>query len=186
MSPRRSSRARITQPSPSLQQHTDSSSSSTSSGHAARNAQSQLKSLSQRSSIAARSQSSEDRDGASRPQERRTRRSQDEVKDDEVHLSGADNEEDVEEEITRCICGNQEYPGLPNRGDDVPKDRMNADPDPVSISQDSTGWFIQCDMCKVWQHGGCVGITDESTSPEEYYCEQCRMELHQTSTLPNG
>lgn len=120
------------------------------------------------------------------PQERKTRSSQDQIKDEGSALNGDENEEDAEEEVTRCICGNQEYPGLPNVSGDVPRDRMKADSDPASTSEDSTGWFIQCDICKVWQHGGCVGITDESTSPEEYYCEQCRKELHETSELANG
>lgn len=38
--------------------------------------------------------------------------------------------------------------------------------------------MIQCDTCKVWQHGSCVGIMDERDCPETYYCERCRPDLH--------
>jgi len=27
---------------------------------------------------------------------------------------------------------------------------------------------------------------DEATSPEEYFCEECRRELHQLKTSPSG
>lgn len=62
--------------------------------------------------------------------------------------------EDMEKELgTRCICGLEESP----HADDL---------------------LIQCDTCKAWQHGGCVGIEDESLSPNEYFCEICRGDLH--------
>ena len=92
-------------------------------------------------------------------------------------------DEETEEEVTRCICGSQEYPGLPTASPDSSK---KNDPNSSNISEDSTGWFIQCDNCKVWQHGGCVGIMDESTSPDEYFCEQCRSDLHKVMTTTNG
>jgi hypothetical protein len=38
--------------------------------------------------------------------------------------------------------------------------------------------FILCDGCSVWQHGGCVGIVEESQSPDKYFCEQCRPKQH--------
>lgn len=46
--------------------------------------------------------------------------------------------------------------------------------------------FIQCDSCKVWQHGGCVGIMDEASTPDEYFCEDCRPDFHQLGKAPNG
>jgi hypothetical protein len=45
---------------------------------------------------------------------------------------------------------------------------------------------VQCDVCKVWQHGGCVGIMTEESSPDEYFCEQCRQDLHKLWTASNG
>ncbi|KAK4544773.1 hypothetical protein LTR36_004022 [Oleoguttula mirabilis] len=82
-----------------------------------------------------------------------------------------------EEEVTRCICGQQEYPGPPLSeafsGSDVQGD-------------DAGGLFIQCDGCSVWQHGGCVGIVDESQSPDKYYCEECRPKLHDQHTDTRG
>ena len=75
---------------------------------------------------------------------------------------------DQEDEITRCICGYQEYQG----GDD---DQTDTD-----------GLFIQCDKCSVWQHGFCVGITDSASTPDNYYCEKCKPELHQEGHNKSG
>jgi hypothetical protein len=74
---------------------------------------------------------------------------------------------DAEDEVTRCVCGHQEYQG----GDD---DQTESD-----------GIFIQCDLCKVWQHGVCVGITSE-TVPDGYYCEECKPELHREGLNKSG
>ena len=71
-----------------------------------------------------------------------------------VH-SNEDEIGDKVKEIVRCICGTQEL---------TPK----AGP----------GWVVQCDGCKVWQHRYCVGIQIEATGPKEYFCEQCREDLH--------
>lgn len=95
-------------------------------------------------------------------------------------------EGEVEEEITRCICGNQEYPGLPVSPSDNSKGSSKGDPDPAAFAEDATGWFIQCDKCHVWQHGGCVGLLDEIKNPEEYYCEQCHPDLHKIATTVDG
>jgi len=50
--------------------------------------------------------------------------------------------------------------------------------------------MIQCDDCNVWQHGPCMGIWADDEAPDgaskltltvltaEYYCEQCRPDLH--------
>ena len=184
MSPRRSSRARTTQPTPSAPQHTNSSSSSISSGRADRTARPQSKLPSSQSSVAARSQSSEDPEAPARPQLRRTRSTQDDPKEEVSPVIDDENDDEVEEEVTRCICGNQEYPGLPDP--DPIKNVSKDESDPSSLAEDTTGWFIQCDICKVWQHGGCVGIMDEATSPEEYFCEQCRKDLHKITATANG
>ncbi|RPB05268.1 hypothetical protein L873DRAFT_1664154 [Choiromyces venosus 120613-1] len=80
-------------------------------------------------------------------------------------IDGAGSQED---EVTRCICGHQEYQG----GDDD--------------QADSDGLFIQCDQCHVWQHGFCVGITDNASTPENYYCERCKPELHKLGTSKSG
>ncbi|KAF3915592.1 hypothetical protein ABW21_db0207041 [Orbilia brochopaga] len=60
-----------------------------------------------------------------------------------------DNSEDGE--IIRCVCG--------------------ADTD------EGGRQMIQCDICNAWQHSSCMQIPTKNT-PEEYYCEQCRPELH--------
>ncbi|KAK6349456.1 hypothetical protein TWF696_005740 [Orbilia brochopaga] len=54
-------------------------------------------------------------------------------------------------EIIRCVCG--------------------ADTD------EGGRQMIQCDICNAWQHSSCMQIPTKNT-PEEYYCEQCRPELH--------
>ncbi|KAL8716332.1 MAG: hypothetical protein Q9220_000237 [cf. Caloplaca sp. 1 TL-2023] len=103
-----------------------------------------------------------------------------------------DEEEDEEEEITRCLCGQQDYPGLSTIVNDPTKIALKHSSDPsdgassVTVQEDAGGMFIQCDICKVWQHGGCVGIMDEDMSPEEYFCEQCRKDLHTITISATG
>ena len=184
ISPRRSSRsARTSQPASIPQQHTQSSASSVSSGRPDRIARSQHRLPSPRNSAPARSQSADDLEDPERPQTRRTRSTQEDQKDGLPTTMDDEVDEEAEEEVTRCICGNQEYPGLPTAS---PDSSRKSDPNSSAISEDSTGWFIQCDNCKVWQHGGCVGIMDESTSPDEYFCEQCRRDLHKVMTTVTG
>ncbi len=197
MSPRRSSRARTTQPPVTAQQPTNSSVSSNSSSRAERSTRSHHKTRSPPTTTPPNSLSSEDVGDSSRnhhsepPQTRRRKR---ELEHDVVGTHNIDDEavaeDGEEEEITRCICGNQDYPGLPialqdpsaqldskagvKEGTDIASTIHTTD----AFAEDAGGLFIQCDVCKVWQHGGCVGILDEAMSPEEYFCEQCRRDLH--------
>ena len=194
MSPRRSSRARTTHPAQSVPHHTNSSTSSISSGRAERSTRSHHKLPSPQRSIPPRSQSLDDLDDPTRPQSQRSRTAHDELKPDPVLALGDEEDEDIEEkDVTRCICGHQEYPGLPSSSRDAAKiaPKPNADSKSTTIApeifpEDVGGLFIQCDMCKVWQHGGCVGILDEAMSPEEYFCEECRKDLHKITIEPNG
>ncbi|KAL8954169.1 MAG: hypothetical protein Q9222_000053 [Ikaeria aurantiellina] len=195
MSPRRSSRSKTSQPT-SATQHTNSSSSSVSSSRVDRRSRSNNKLPSPRSSIPPRSSSSDDRETSGNPQARRTRRGQDAAKNerdpgpDDEELDEQDLEE--EDEITRCVCGQQEYPGLSTIVNDPTKLALKNSSDPsdaassVTVQEDAGGMFIQCDICKVWQHGGCVGIMDEDMSREEYFCEQCRKDLHTISISATG
>ena len=82
-----------------------------------------------------------------------------------------------EEEVTRCLCGQQEYPGPP-LSEAYGASEAQAD--------DAGGLFIQCDGCSVWQHGGCVGIFDEAQSPDKYYCEECRPKQHEVHVDSRG
>ncbi|KAL8792470.1 MAG: hypothetical protein Q9195_004926 [Heterodermia aff. obscurata] len=192
MSPRRSSRARTSQPNPSSQPQLNSSSSSVSSGRAASGARPNQKNPSPGSSVPSRSLSSEEIEGSAKPQSRRTRSSQDDAKVGVIANHVEDDEEEGEEEVTRCICGNLEYPGMPVPASDNtksgPKSMTMSGLAPSSniLPEDTGGMFIQCDICKVWQHGGCVGIMEEAMSPEEYFCEQCRKDLHKITTSING
>jgi hypothetical protein len=99
---------------------------------------------------------------------------------------GADDDEAV-----RCICGFEDYPGPPQLGDEDSKHGIREGiEEPIinvaDVTEDLAGFFLQCDICKVWQHGGCVGIMNEDSSPDEYFCEQCRKDLHKIYTAPNG
>jgi PHD-finger len=95
-----------------------------------------------------------------------------------------------DDEAVRCICGNDEYPGPPQLEEDSKKGIKDSSEvefiTEADYTEDLAGFFLQCDMCKVWQHGGCVGIKNEDMSPEEYFCELCRKDLHKIYTAPNG
>jgi len=99
-----------------------------------------------------------------------------------------DDEVQEEDEAVRCVCGNEEYQGPPPPEDEA-KHGSKHDPDSffsADVTDDTAGLFVQCDICKVWQHGGCVGIMTEESSPDEYFCEQCRQDLHRLWTASNG
>ncbi|SZF01617.1 unnamed protein product [Blumeria hordei] len=100
--------------------------------------------------------------------------------------------EDVgeDDDAVRCICGHDDYPGLPQHDEDG-RGLTQAVSEGQSLStaeatEDLAGFYLQCDICKVWQHGGCVGIMNEGSSPEEYFCEGCRKDLHKIFTSFNG
>lgn len=194
MSPRRSSRARTSQPSPALLQQTNSSSSSSNSLTRERSTRSNHKNPSPHESTSHRSQSIDDAEGGSKdpPHTRQRQRAHDDD-DDPPREEDEDDLDDDEEEVTRCLCGQQEYPGLPSSrrealGRGTIKLESGQVPTDLSdpLSDDIGSMFIQCDLCKVWQHGGCVGIMDEATSPDEYFCEECRKDLHKIKDEPHG
>jgi len=194
MSPRRSSRARTTQPSPALIQHSNSSNSSTSLTRE-RSTRSNLKNPSPQGSSGHRSQSVDDAENGSKadlPHARTRQRARDDDDEPPREDDEEDPEDDEEEEVTRCLCGQQEYPGLPlSRREALGSGAIKLEGLPPTDSSDLPSdeigsMFIQCDTCKVWQHGGCVGIMDEETSPDEYFCEECRPELHRIQDEVNG
>jgi hypothetical protein len=198
---RRSSRAaRASQPS----HH--SSTSSNSSGRADRATRSHQKAESPRKSTPSGSLSSEPADDTITPIledtiQTRRKRGRGEERDhpstsDTVEVEIANNIEGGEEgadddEAVRCICGFEDYPGPPQLGDEDSKHGIREGiEEPIinvaDVTEDLAGFFLQCDICKVWQHGGCVGIMNEDSSPDEYFCEQCRKDLHKIYTAPNG
>ncbi|KAF4589596.1 transcriptional regulator Cti6 [Ophiocordyceps camponoti-floridani] len=96
-----------------------------------------------------------------------------------VHAT--DDVPDEEDEAVRCICGSEDYPGRP------PVEGPDADFFAgIELTEDVTGFFVQCDVCKVWQHGACVAIFSAESSPDEYFCEQCRKDLHKIHSASNG
>jgi hypothetical protein len=144
----------------------------------------------------------DDGDSNTRPESvapRRSRRGNDNEKDEKIKRSEEDEGGDgLEEDVTRCICGHADYPGPPASTRDFarrrtskagskdgsgPLDDANTSD---TLSDDVGNFFIQCDNCHVWQHGGCVGLTDESMSPEFYYCEECKPEFHKIMRVSTG
>jgi hypothetical protein len=188
MSPRRSSRARTTQPPPGVAT-ANSSTSSVSSSRTNRIVRSADKQSTPQKSLSPHSLSSEEPEEPARgtafepPLTRRRTREQDND-DDEAGPLEAELDDDLaeEDEVTRCVCGFQDYPGLPSDASMATPGAADAD----TPADDLGGLFIQCDVCKVWQHGGCVGIMQEEASPDEYFCEECRKDLHKVMTSAKG
>jgi len=66
-----------------------------------------------------------------------------------------DADEDNEVEVIRCVCGAR------------------------SQEEDSDVAWIACDMCGVWQHNVCMGISPyDEDIPDKYSCEQCNPDGH--------
>ena len=189
MPPQRRSRAGTSQPPPSMppsQSHT--SSASVSSRGTERATRSNHRQSSPQKSSTPHSLSSEDAEiTVEPPQTRRRTRGRDNEEDDSTKLEDElDDDIAEEEEVTRCICGQQEYPGPPLDSGRSRSGQTASMANPDAQGDDAGGLFIQCDICKVWQHGGCVGIMDEAASPDEYFCEECRKDLHKVMTSPKG
>lgn len=194
MAMRRSSRARSNQvPPPPPPAHTNSSTSLSSLARADRNTRSNNKHASPQESITQRSESIEDGEAAGRgeaPSARRSKRSNTNDKEEIISRpqEPQEDEEAETEEVTRCICGFAEYPGpQPQIRDAGQKEDLAPPLDlaPEGLPEETGNFFIQCDRCQVWQHGGCIGLVDESMSPEEYYCELCKPEYHRIHRIPN-
>jgi len=130
-----------------------------------------------------------DTDSTPKPTLRRTRSGHEDILENPPPTGEDIEEEEAEDDVTRCICGHLEYQGLPTTTSatlkDAAKDNHNKS-NTAEILEELGGLFIQCDLCKVWQHGGCVGILDEASTPDNYYCELCRSDFHQLLTAPNG
>ncbi|KAK7422321.1 Histone deacetylase complex subunit [Neonectria magnoliae] len=182
-SPRRSSRARATNP-----QSQQSSVTSSTSGRHERSTRSITKPLSNKSTPTASlsSEPLEDPDDTIVNLGRRRKRGQDDDTDkterpDSFDMVNGSDDLQEEDEAVRCLCGSEDYPGRP------PVDGPDADFfAAIELTEDVTGFFVQCDICKVWQHGACVGIFSAESSPDEYFCEQCRKDLHKIHTASNG
>ena len=123
-----------------------------------------------------------------KPPPRRTRSGHDEIKEvAQAQLKGEEGDHDAdEEEVTRCVCGQTEYPGLPAPAAEQLRQQAKEGEAAPGVSDDVGNMFIQCDECKVWQHGGCVGILDDAMAPDEYFCERCRRDLHKVGTASTG
>ncbi|KAG6015963.1 hypothetical protein E4U54_002636 [Claviceps lovelessii] len=181
-SPRRSSRARATN-----SQSQQSSISSGASGRAERSTRSVNKPPSEKSTPSASLSSEPPDDFDDTLLGRRRKRGQNDDNDRTPRIdnpdmtNGSDDMQEDEDEAVRCLCGSEDYPGPP------PVDGPDADVfAAIELTDEVTGFFVQCDVCKVWQHGACVAIFSAESSPEEYFCEQCRKDLHKIHTAASG
>ncbi|QDS69345.1 hypothetical protein FKW77_003754 [Venturia effusa] len=189
-SPRRSVRARQQ---PSIAPSQTNSVSSNSSNRAERNTRHSNKPASPQKSSTPQSLSSEEvseptRAGNSEPPQPRRSKRQHDVDEDDATKAEDPVEEEVneDEETTRCMCGQLEYPGPPA---DAPAGSARGGKNASStdeLSDEISGLFIQCDDCLVWQHGGCVSIMEQSAVPDNYYCEECKPDLHQIFKSTSG
>ncbi|KAF2663316.1 hypothetical protein BT63DRAFT_419132 [Microthyrium microscopicum] len=198
-SPRRSSRARTHQP-PSVPSaavsNAGSSANSSTSGRADRPTRSGKAASPPKSSTPhSLSPSEEQNDATSTVTTRRSRRQQETTTGDamaKAEDSHPNDDEIIEdEETTRCICGSQDWPGLPvientPKPTKVPAVAVPTDGDDADVPDEPGSLFIQCETCAVWQHGGCVGIMEEPPPSFNYYCEQCRPDFHHLSKDHTG
>lgn len=129
-------------------------------------------------------------DSSRKPRESRSpRRTRSSRKRQDIQLNDISEEgHEEDKETTRCICGHQSYPGVSVASNDPTSGHSQNTDDLIDVTlwEDIGSFFVQCDSCRVWQHGGCVGIIDETISPEEYFCEQCRNDLHMITTTATG
>ena len=47
----------------------------------------------------------------------------------------------------------------------------------LDVDEEDPGLMVMCETCKVWQHGICVNLSEDAKD-QDYYCEQCRPDLH--------
>ncbi|KAK1590832.1 PHD-finger domain-containing protein [Colletotrichum navitas] len=188
-SPRRSSRARGNTVSQSQQSSTTSSLSSR--GERTTRSLNKTSSAKSTPSASLSSEPPEDLDDAL-PSRRRTRAQEDardKARADPYDMATASDDVQEDDESVRCVCGFDEYPGPPPFEGDSKHGKHNPEADffaSIELSDEVSGLFVQCDVCKVWQHGACVGIFTEESSPDEYFCEKCRKDLHKIHAASNG
>ncbi|KAF6818285.1 histone deacetylase complex subunit cti6 [Colletotrichum sojae] len=188
-SPRRSSRARGNTVSQSQQSSTTSSLSS----RGERNTRSLNKTSSAKSTPSASLSSEPPEDLEDALPSRRRTRAQEDARDkarvDPYEMATGSDDVQEDDESVRCVCGFDEYPGPPPFEEDSKHGKLNPEATffaSIELSDEVSGLFVQCDVCKVWQHGACVGIFTEESSPDEYFCEKCRKDLHKIHAASNG
>ncbi|KAJ1335923.1 PHD-finger [Microdochium nivale] len=193
---RRSARAK---PLPVPQQYQFSATSSNSS-RAERNTRAFAKNGSPQKSTESASLSSEPPEDAV-SEEPSTRRRSTRARDEErerhpkielLDMAPASDDQQEDDEAVRCICNHDDYPGPPPFEADSKYGLTDA-PDfdrifGVEITDEMAGNFVQCETCNSWQHSACVGFTTEESQPDdiEYFCEQCRKDLHRVFSSNSG
>lgn len=81
--------------------------------------------------------------------------------------------EEEEQGITRCVCGSN---GMSTRW---LSPIATLTPFLGEDETDAGEFMVQCETCKVWQHGLCMGYeSEDQVHDADYYCELCRPELH--------
>lgn len=85
------------------------------------------------------------------------------------------NDED-DQGITRCICGST---GKSSRPIPTHVHVLTAASHTPEDDPDAGEFMVQCETCKVWQHGLCMGyLSEDQVHDDDYYCEECRPDLH--------
>jgi hypothetical protein len=84
-------------------------------------------------------------------------------------------EDEEEQGITRCVCGSSgAFPKHLSSSSLLTQSSYSKEDDP-----DAGEFMVQCETCKVWQHGLCMGYqSEEQVHDDDYHCEICRPELH--------
>jgi hypothetical protein len=84
-------------------------------------------------------------------------------------------EDEEEQGITRCVCGSSgSFSKRLSSSPLLTVSLYSKEDDP-----DAGEFMVQCETCKVWQHGLCMGYqSEEQVHDDDYYCEICRPELH--------
>lgn len=86
--------------------------------------------------------------------------------------------DEEEQGITRCVCGSN---GSFFFALIAPLTHpTHSHSSPAGEDETDAGEFmVQCETCKVWQHGLCMGYdSEDQVHDADYYCELCRPELH--------
>jgi hypothetical protein len=92
---------------------------------------------------------------------------------------------DDSNEITHCVCGYHKIGNelaLPsnstweNELDEAEKQRRAEAAARIEAEQALKGFLLDCDECKVWYHGSCVGVTEEELGKiKTWVCESCQL-----------
>ncbi|CEQ42017.1 SPOSA6832_03779, partial [Sporobolomyces salmonicolor] len=97
---------------------------------------------------------------------------------DQDGLDGEDDDDGGDGGVTRCVCGDDSELLSLLLGGVRAGNELTFGLSCPTDEEMSSGLMIQCDTCKCWQHGPCVGLWEEKECPNRYFCELCKPNLH--------